>query len=176
MKISLFDTEITTIGIRFTLFSTKLYTLGEIYTISLSFFFSNLHHFFFLFLFFPLPHSFPLFPSTLLSPTSCHSPPPLPPPPSRWWRTTSRRSLSPPPPRTRPTPCGNSTSSTSPPPPPPPLRAPAHHSLGDGASLTSLLLAYTRRADDPSALPSLSPHPRPCPHHGRGRGLLGLLI
>ncbi|XP_020103429.1 O-acyltransferase WSD1-like [Ananas comosus] len=53
----------------------------------------------------------------------------------------------------------------------------AHHSLGDGASLTSLLLACTRRAGDPSALPSLpSAAPRPRPHHGRGRGPLGLLL
>uniref|UniRef100_A0A6V7QTA5 Diacylglycerol O-acyltransferase n=1 Tax=Ananas comosus var. bracteatus TaxID=296719 RepID=A0A6V7QTA5_ANACO len=40
----------------------------------------------------------------------------------------------------------------------------AHHSLGDGASLTSLLLACTRRAGDPSALPSATPRPRP--RHG----------
>ncbi|KAJ4767900.1 O-acyltransferase WSD1 [Rhynchospora pubera] len=35
-----------------------------------------------------------------------------------------------------------------------------HHSLGDGMSLTSLLLACTRRADDPTKLPSLPEPPR----------------
>ncbi|KAJ3669456.1 hypothetical protein LUZ60_011406 [Juncus effusus] len=35
-----------------------------------------------------------------------------------------------------------------------------HHSLGDGMSLISLLLACTRRSDDPTALPSVSQPPR----------------
>ncbi|XP_072956365.1 wax ester synthase/diacylglycerol acyltransferase 11-like isoform X1 [Typha angustifolia] len=44
-----------------------------------------------------------------------------------------------------------------------------HHSLGDGTSLTSLLLACTRKSADPDALPSLADLSRPRPRPRRSR-------
>uniref|UniRef100_A0A6V7QUT6 O-acyltransferase WSD1 C-terminal domain-containing protein n=1 Tax=Ananas comosus var. bracteatus TaxID=296719 RepID=A0A6V7QUT6_ANACO len=110
--------------------------------------------------------------ATSSSPTSRRSPPPPPPPRRRRRRdgggglrlgSLRRRRHGRDPPL-----CGAPH-----PQPPHPLRrrlrrAPRPPLLGDGASLTSLLLACTRRAGDPSALPSLpSATPRPRPHHGR---------
>lgn len=48
-----------------------------------------------------------------------------------------------------------------------------HHSLGDGVSLISLLMACTRSAADPARLPALPAQPTPPP--GPGRGLAAML-
>ncbi|WOK95687.1 O-acyltransferase WSD1-like isoform X2 [Canna indica] len=51
-----------------------------------------------------------------------------------------------------------------------------HHSLGDGVSLISLLLACTRRTSDPASLPTL-PEPRPPPPSPlRPNALLAVLL
>ncbi|KAJ6828515.1 O-acyltransferase WSD1-like [Iris pallida] len=50
-----------------------------------------------------------------------------------------------------------------------------HHSLGDGVSLISLLLACTRRTSDPNALPTLPDSQRRSAHSG-GRGLCGFIM
>lgn len=57
-----------------------------------------------------------------------------------------------------------------------------HHSLGDGMSLTSLLLACTRQSDDPTKLPSLPEPPRRAgplyaqPRPGKEDGIWALML
>jgi Wax ester synthase-like Acyl-CoA acyltransferase domain len=57
-----------------------------------------------------------------------------------------------------------------------------HHSLGDGMSLTSLLLACTRQSDDPTKLPSLPEPPRRVgplyaqPRPGKEDGIWALML
>ncbi|XP_074585328.1 wax ester synthase/diacylglycerol acyltransferase 11-like [Curcuma longa] len=52
-----------------------------------------------------------------------------------------------------------------------------HHSLGDGISLMSLLLACTRKASDPASLPDLPRRPaRPPPAGSRTVGILAIFL
>ncbi|XP_052194418.1 wax ester synthase/diacylglycerol acyltransferase 11-like [Diospyros lotus] len=54
-----------------------------------------------------------------------------------------------------------------------------HHSLGDGTSLISLLLAFTHKTSDPQALPTVPVHrkrPSPCRYGGWWRCLVAVLM